>query len=129
MYYLEPEKTAEVFTEDGYFCTGDKGEIDVDGYVKITGRLKDIFKTSKGKYVTPAPIEAKFMANPSIEQVCVTGSSLPQPIALIVLSEDAAKADAATIHQWSNVNRPPAGDPHYRRRPGAPGVQPHHAAE
>jgi long-subunit acyl-CoA synthetase (AMP-forming) len=97
-YYLEAEKTAEVFTEDGYFCTGDKGEIDSDGYVKITGRLKDIFKTSKGKYVTPAPIENKFMANPSIEQVCVTGSSLPQPIALVVLSEDAAKADSSDIN-------------------------------
>jgi len=96
-YYLEPEKTAEVFTDDGYLRTGDKGAIDADGYVRITGRLKDIFKTSKGKYVTPAPIEFQFMANPIVEQVCVTGSTLPQPIALVVLSEEAAKQDKSEI--------------------------------
>lgn len=88
-YYLEPEKTAEVFTEDGYLRTGDKGEIDAEGYVKITGRLKDIFKTAKGKYITPVPIEAKLMENAAIEQVCVTGSDLKQPIALLVLSPEA----------------------------------------
>ena len=96
-YYLEPEKTAEVFTEDGYLCTGDKGVIDSDGYVKITGRLKDIFKTAKGKYVTPAPIEAKFMENPIVEQVCVTGTNLPQPVALLVLSEGAQKKDKSAV--------------------------------
>lgn len=90
-YYLEPEKTAEVFTEDGYLRTGDKGEIDSEGYVRITGRLKDIFKTAKGKYVTPVPIEAKLMENANIEQVCVTGSNLKQPVALVVLSEEAQK--------------------------------------
>ncbi|WP_100643372.1 AMP-binding protein [Alteromonas facilis] len=90
-YYLDPEKTAEAFTEDGWLRTGDKGTIDSDGYVRITGRLKDIFKTAKGKYVTPAPIEAKIMENPIVEQVCVTGTNLPQPIALLVLSADAAK--------------------------------------
>lgn len=92
-YYLEPEKTAEVFTDDGYLRTGDKGEIDSEGYVKITGRLKDIFKTAKGKYVVPVPIESKLMENSNIEQVCVTGSNLKQPIALVVLSESAAKQD------------------------------------
>jgi long-chain acyl-CoA synthetase len=96
-YYLEPEKTAEVFTEDMYLRTGDKGEIDADGYVKITGRLKDIFKTSKGKYVAPVPIESKLMENALIEQVCVTGNNLKQPIALLVLSEDAAKQDVAEL--------------------------------
>ncbi len=90
-YYLEPEKTAETFTDDGYLRTGDKGEIDADGYVKITGRLKEIFKTSKGKYVVPAPIEGKILENTNVEQVCVTGNNLPQPIALMVLSEEAAK--------------------------------------
>lgn len=90
-YYLEPDKTAEVFTEDGYLRTGDKGTIDREGYIKITGRLKEIFKTAKGKYVAPAPIEAKLMANSNIEQVCVTGAQLKQPIALVVLSEGASK--------------------------------------
>lgn len=88
-YYKEEEKTAEVFTSDQYLRTGDKGKIDNDGYVTITGRLKDIFKTEKGKYVTPAPIEAKIMENSMVEQVCVTGTNLPQPIALLVLSEEA----------------------------------------
>jgi long-subunit acyl-CoA synthetase (AMP-forming) len=78
-----------VFTNDGFLRTGDKGTIDSEGFVTITGRLKDIFKTEKGKYVAPAPIEAKLMENPIVEQVCVTGTNLPQPIALLVLSEKA----------------------------------------
>jgi long-subunit acyl-CoA synthetase (AMP-forming) len=98
-YYLEPEKTAEVMTEDGYLRTGDKGTIDDDGYIKITGRLKEIFKTAKGKYVAPAPIEAKLMANSNIEQVCVTGAQLKQPIALVVLSEGANKQPASEIEE------------------------------
>jgi long-subunit acyl-CoA synthetase (AMP-forming) len=88
-YYLEPEKTSETMTDDGYLRTGDKGEIDSEGFVKITGRLKEIFKTSKGKYVVPAPIEAKIVENTNVEQVCVTGCDLPQPVALMVLSAEA----------------------------------------
>lgn len=97
-YYLEPDKTAEVFTDDGFLKTGDKGEIDNEGYVKITGRLKEIFKTAKGKYVAPVPIEAKLMENPLIEQVCVTGTNLKQPIALVVLAEDAKQHDHEHIN-------------------------------
>ncbi len=96
-YYKDQEKTSGVFTNDGYLRTGDKGEIDSEGYVRITGRLKDIFKTEKGKYVTPAPIEAKIMENPIVEQVCVTGTGLPQPIALLVLSEDARRQNKEDI--------------------------------
>ena len=96
-YYLEPEKTNETFTDDGWLRTGDKGTIDEDGYVRITGRLKDIFKTAKGKYVAPAPIEAKIMENPIVEQVCVTGTNLPQPIGLVVLSEDAINTDRESV--------------------------------
>ncbi|MFQ3190729.1 MAG: long-chain acyl-CoA synthetase [Paraglaciecola sp.] len=98
-YYLEPEKTAAAMTEDGYLKTGDKGSIDTEGYIKITGRLKEIFKTSKGKYIAPVPIESKLMANSSIEQVCVTGSQLKQPIALVVLSVEALKLPAKEIEQ------------------------------
>jgi long-chain acyl-CoA synthetase len=98
-YYKEPEKTAGVFTNDGYLRTGDKGIIDADGYVKITGRLKDIFKTDKGKYVSPAPIEAKLMENSIIEQVCVTGTNLPQPIALLVLSLEARHHNRESIEE------------------------------
>lgn len=92
-YYLEPEKTAEVFTQDGYLRTGDKGQMDSEGYIKITGRLKDIFKTAKGKYITPVPIESKLMENSFIEQVCVTGCDLKQPIALLVLSAESKSGD------------------------------------
>ena len=56
-YYKEEEMTKECYTEDGYFRTGDKGERKPNGLLKITGRVKEIFKTSKGKYVSPAPIE------------------------------------------------------------------------
>ena len=86
-YYKEPELTAEVFTEDGFFKTGDTGQVDADGYLTITGRVKEIFKTSKGKYVVPTPIEMKLSVNPDIDQVLVVGLGLPQPICLIVLSE------------------------------------------
>ena len=96
-YYLDPAKTAEAFTSDGYLRTGDKGEVDKEGYVAITGRLKDIFKTEKGKYVTPAPIEARIMENDAVEQVCVVGTGLPQPIALVVLSEEVAQQEKSML--------------------------------
>ena len=89
-YYKEPELTAETFA-DGYLRTGDQGSIDENGYLKITGRVKDLFKTGKGKYVVPSPIELKISKSQLIEQVCVTGNGLPQPIALINLSEDGKK--------------------------------------
>jgi long-chain acyl-CoA synthetase len=85
-YYKEPELTKEMFTEDGFLKTGDQGSVDSEGFLTITGRIKDLFKTDKGKYVAPAPIEMKLLANPDIEQVCVVGMGIPQPIALTVLS-------------------------------------------
>ncbi|WP_372867093.1 AMP-binding protein [Pseudomonas sp.] len=84
-YYLDPEKTAETIS-NGWLHTGDKGEVDGDGYLKITGRVKDIFKTSKGKYIAPAPIEGEIAKNLWVEQVCLMGSNLDQPLALIELS-------------------------------------------
>lgn len=86
-YYKEPELTEAAFDEEGYLCTGDLAEYDEEGYLRITGRLKDQFKTDKGKYITPAPIELMLTCNPDVEQVCVVGTGIPQPIALIVLSE------------------------------------------
>ena len=85
-YYKEDKQTEETI-KDGWLHTGDEGHIDAEGYLKITGRVKDLFKTSKAKYVAPAPIEMKLSANKNIEQVCVVGTGLPQPIALITLSE------------------------------------------
>jgi long-chain acyl-CoA synthetase len=86
-YYKAPEMTASVFTEDGYFKTGDIGEYDHEGYLTITGRVKDQFKTDKGKYISPSPIELSLSRNNLIEQICVVGTGIPQPIALITLSE------------------------------------------
>ncbi|WP_152207180.1 AMP-binding protein [Marinobacter changyiensis] len=93
-YYKDEEKTRAAFTEDGFLRTGDKGEIDNEGRLKLTGRLKEIFKTSKGKYVAPAPIENKLMSHPDIEMVCVSGENYPQPHCLVMLSEDARRRAA-----------------------------------
>ncbi|MCX7637351.1 MAG: AMP-binding protein [Cyclobacteriaceae bacterium] len=85
-YYKEPELTAQAFDEEGYLRTGDLAQYDEEGYLTITGRLKDQFKTDKGKYISPAPIELMLSRNPDIEQVCVVGMGVPQPMALVVLS-------------------------------------------
>jgi len=84
-YYKMEEETRKTII-DGWLHTGDEGSIDVNGFLTITGRIKDLFKTSKGKYVAPSPIEMKISANKNIEQVCVVGTDLPQPIAIMVLS-------------------------------------------
>lgn len=86
-YFKEEEKTAEMFTSDGFLRTGDIGEFDHDGYLTITGRVKDQFKTDKGKYISPAPIELEMLKNTDIDQICIVGTGIPQPIALIVPSE------------------------------------------
>jgi len=85
-YYKQADLTAEVLTEDGWLKTGDVGEIDGRGRLRITGRIKEIFKTEKGKYVAPAPIENRLVSQPGVEQACVMGPGLSQPIALLSLS-------------------------------------------
>ena len=87
-YYKSPEKTAEVL-QDGWLHSGDVGEIDENGYLRVTGRVKDAFKTSKGSFVTPNPLEEAISANEFVEQVCVVGLGIPQPIALLNLGEAA----------------------------------------
>lgn len=89
-YYKEPALTAECF-EDGFLRTGDEGSIDAEGYLTITGRIKDQFKTSKGKYIMPAPVESKLLQNPELAQACIVGSGLPSAMALCTLSEPAKK--------------------------------------
>lgn len=86
-YYKMPLESLSHITEDGFFCTGDRGVMDDHGRLKITGRVKELFKTSKGKYVAPVPIENKLGAYPGIEVTCATGPGMPQPFALAVLSE------------------------------------------
>jgi len=88
-YYEAPEQTAQAFTGDGWMRTGDKGVIDAEGTLKIIGRVKDLFKTGKGKYVAPAPIEDKLGTHPAIEACCVTGANLGQPLGLLMLSAEA----------------------------------------
>lgn len=93
-YYKNEEKTREDVTDDGFLKTGDMGEIDGEGYLRITGRVKDLFKTSKGKYVVPVPIESRFN-HPQAEVVCVAGANQPQPCLMVLLSEE-ARATLAT---------------------------------
>jgi len=90
-YYKEPELTREAFTADGWLRTGDKGALDAEGNLKITGRVKDLFKTSKGKYVAPAPIEDRLVMHSAVEACCVTGANLGQPLALLMLNIEAVK--------------------------------------
>jgi long-chain acyl-CoA synthetase len=90
-YYKEPAMTQEVLTADGWLRTGDKGQIDTQGCLRITGRVKDLFKTSKGKYVAPAPIEDRLGGHPSVEACIVTGANLGQPLGLLLLSADGVK--------------------------------------
>jgi len=99
-YYKQPEATRETFTEDGYLRTGDRGEIDAEGRLKITGRVKELFKSSKGKYIAPAPIENILTADGTVEQACVTGHGHPQPFAVVVLAEELRKklaSDSGTL--------------------------------
>jgi len=103
-YYKEPALTREVLTEDGFLRTGDVGLADADGSLKISGRVKEIFKTGKGKYVAPFPIESRLLADAYVDQVCVVGNGMPQPMALVSLSEAAqelrqTEAGRAAIHQ------------------------------
>ena len=94
-YYREDELTRETFTDDGWLHTGDKGEPDAEGNLRITGRVKDLFKTSKGKYVAPAPIEDRLATHSAIEACCVTGANLAQPLALVMLNAVAVQQAAS----------------------------------
>lgn len=96
-YYKQPDKTAEAIDADGWLHTGDRGRIDDDGYLFITGRVKDIFKTEKGKYVAPAPIEGQFGKNADIESLCMIGAGLKQPVLLVSLSEEGRHKDRAAV--------------------------------
>jgi len=90
-YYKEPELTRDALTADGWLHTGDKGQLDAEGNLRITGRVKDLFKTSKGKYVAPAPIEDKLVMNGAVEACIVTGANLGQPLGIVMLNADAAR--------------------------------------
>ncbi|MBV8667260.1 MAG: AMP-binding protein [Burkholderiaceae bacterium] len=90
-YYKRPDLNAEAFTDDGFFRTGDKGERRADGMLKITGRVKEQFKTAKGKYVAPAPIENRLNNCPLIELSMVSGVGQSAAYAMVVLAEEQRK--------------------------------------
>jgi len=90
-YYKQPELTAEAFSDDGFLKTGDRGEIDDEGRLKLTGREKELFKTSKGKYIAPSRLENLINADSLVEICCVTGAGRPQPFALVLLSPEATE--------------------------------------
>ena len=85
-YYNNPELSAKTIV-NGFLYTGDMGQLSADGFLTITGRVKDIFKTTKGEYISPSALEMKFTGLNSVDQACVMGAQYPQPFVLIVLSE------------------------------------------
>ena len=93
-YYKDPEKTAEVI-KDGYFHTGDIGEIDAEGFLRITDRKKEMFKTSGGKYVAPQLLENRFKQSRFIEQIMVVGEGEKMPAALI-------QPNYEFLYEWAN---------------------------
>lgn len=97
-YYKDEEKTKETVNDDGFVQTGDLGEMN-DGYLSIVGRKKDIFKTEKGKYVAPIPIESDFGENEYIDQLCLMGTQLVQPALVVNLSPHAENEDKAVLEQ------------------------------
>ena len=121
-YFKDPVLTQQAFTPDGWLRTGDCGELDGEGALRITGRIKDLFKTSKGKYVAPAPIEERLAAHPDVEACMVAGARLAQPLALVLLGEAAiarscepaerAALESSLQAHLEDVNR--ALDPHER---------------
>jgi long-chain acyl-CoA synthetase len=92
-YYNLPEKTKEVIDEDGWLHTGDIGELSADGFLKITDRKKEIFKTSGGKYIAPQLMENKFKESRFIEQIMIVGENEKMPAAII-------QPDFAFLKEW-----------------------------
>jgi long-subunit acyl-CoA synthetase (AMP-forming) len=87
-YYKRPDLNAQAFTEDGFFRTGDRGERTPEGMLKVTGRVKELFKTAKGEYVAPAPIENLLNVHPMIELSMVSGVGQSAAYAMVVLAEE-----------------------------------------
>ncbi|HEY1007716.1 MAG TPA: AMP-binding protein, partial [Sphingobacteriaceae bacterium] len=110
-YYKRPDLTSEVIDADGFFHTGDIGEITSEGFLRITDRKKEIFKTAGGKYVAPQVLENKFKESPFIEQVLVIGENRKFPAALVVpafpaLKEWCANREIACATNQEMVSHP-----------------------
>ena len=106
-YYGDPEATKACFTQDGFFRTGDLARIDPDGQLKIIGRVKEQFKTSKGKYVMPTPIESQLLAHPVVDACCLMGAGMPRPFAVVLLANvptERAAVEQTLLDLMNNVN-------------------------
>lgn len=103
-YYGKPDATNDAFTEDGWFRTGDVGEMDPEGFLKITDRKKELFKTSGGKYIAPSPIEQMIKASRFISQVVLIGNNRKFPSALVVPNFDQLQSYAK--HKGMNLTTP-----------------------
>ncbi len=121
-YFLEPALSDQAFTADGWLLTGDKGTLDAQGNLKLTGRVKDLFKTSKGKYVAPAAIEAMLAVIPGVEACCVVGANLAQPLAMLSLTperlaqaqEPAQRQQLQAMYEAALIHVNQQLDPHER---------------
>ena len=97
-YYKQPDKTAELIQE-GWYHTGDKARVDEDGFLYLTGRVKDYFKTIQGKFVAPPPIEGEFAKNPNAEQQCLLGRGYSKTVMVAVLTGEAQSREQTEVEQ------------------------------
>lgn len=107
-YYKQPDETRNTLTPEGWLKTGDIGRQDTDGYIYILGRKKDTFKTSKGKFVSPLPIEKNIAEQLKAESLCLIGRGLPAPVLLLVpfpfKTLDKARYEASITRVMNNIN-------------------------
>jgi long-chain acyl-CoA synthetase len=113
-YYHKPDQTREVFTPEGWFCTGDIGRLDEDGYLVITDRKKELLKTAAGKFVAPAPIENSMKTSPFISNAIVVGDRRKFVAVLLVPNFAAIEAEAARQGQECPMSAKMTGDPWVR---------------
>ena len=116
-YYNNPEETAKVLDDEGYYHTGDVGYMDADGHFYITDRIKDLFKLSNGKYVAPLQVESLLKQSPLVSQPVVVGSGRKQVGALIVPDWDALKEEMkADGHDVQGSREELCEDPQFIKR-------------